>query len=1511
MVKPYNDTTLPNFPEISERQQILLQGSNITVWNSNSNEENNQNLHQQILRSHSSGQRRSNSGKLATKIKRSVLSLVSSTNQNSVRTEGGLMMDDSCASSEVGFSGGGIDPFEVAIPMNKRTSYSFPIANPITPSPTLHQGSNETGEISLEGEYKVKQPMINMTTLVEQHNPHEDSKNNASNPSNFIFNPFDVTPENTFIDFSNSQNIITPLKLWPNDSSYDLTLTIADDTSPTTIIQPEQLELSKTLQRTKSSLLFEDLTASEFHRRTDIGSKKHANKNKPIVENILGRTVTHEKPGNTTKTLSKVYNPSTVESKKDMDVCHPTFMENFFCTNHVEENGTSTAAIPTNNTRSYALDTKGTKNSITLNMTIGDAPSTEDSRSVIVKQRDLTGHKDVIQDVLATSTISTTSIENGFAVKGRKDVSKAETVKTVSRPKRATNDPSADNSPYYTVKDGGKSMKGEEKAFLLSAGAIATTPTKPVFIDVLHKDSQTLSPCSQLVEIEVKQTLDVGVAADSPIKIKEDISVIDADVSDGFHYIDITSFATTPAKNLNASDFESYLQLKLHPVDVTSEAATNYMDENNLIGGTRVNVNAVSSILRSACDTPTSEKNSNRNDDGVLIQFRQEPKKNDKRVKFQEKPSVHILYHEEGINQGKSSSTTLDGIRSTLQYILRSIMNCAEASTMPNTYQEMPHASSLQNHYYMNEQSILDDVGYEVHLNDSGDESKHKMQQVDSLPTTAKQKNLAEEKRKVSHHFKDVETSSYKTATLSIVLNECNNNTETSSQHGKEPSYSSFNGHNRDVHADQRTTSNDEQGSKSSMKRIGDLFDACHSPDMLEIEHSRSHQKRRGFNSTIEAPGGFHTPVRQDPPEENATTTNPSEPTKHCTDDKKKPKTKSLTSLIEGCQYPVSSDSDDDVMVAEDYLYSNSHSNVLQGFHTPNHRDMRDAELINNSKSTEKRSNVNKKWLRKTTLGAVFDVCGSPLEYSKDDVSEPSSVSFSPVNEPPLFVDVPTFQELSVIPEEKSNSFSAILEDLEGVALMATTPRGFNSPLQHQGSSSSSSRKKRMSSGKLSTRSRINSCLESKYSSNNSTISTIQSWTDSFSTTKLSPSQDDSSVAVDKSSILNTALSDDPQTSITYGVKSMHNSAKESFELESEPGHLPISRLRVGIRPLLQLHLDAASLSTKTPPTGSCKGLYEKFERDRPISKYRSTSIRAQARSILEQRRYNMRRTRSESNISTPTEFDGGKKSESLKQATEDCFGQEEAPLSSSLDNNVDKQKEDTNSSHSQKRQIEGRPHNNIDTSPEVVDQRSVSLKRKPAVSSSEGAKALLRSHGQGDSRLTSIKNNVKHDIVRTASGSDWEFKQRNLIPNNGADLQEHAITNLYTSERPMQQKALYQEKYSKDKDETESTLSDAKTSLRSNVHCISIPFTVKDKEEDTVHPMGELKNPHFLTARRSLQLDETTITGKQDQKATADVDSTDDYLENSITTKQTTVYTSSIKQKIAMFEKKNEPLLK
>jgi len=390
----------------------------------------------------------------------------------------------------------------VAIPINKLTSYSFPLATPITPSPTLRQGSNKIAALLAPSQFETKKSK-QIISKIDQYNPNEDG------PTNFAFNPFDVTPDNTFLDFSNSENNITPLKLWPNDNIGDITFTIADDTSPTTTIQPQQTsmqhELSKTIQKTKSSQLLENLVASGFNAFT---------------ETAPTTTVNH---GNMTNNLNKVYNPSTVDSKKTSDVRHPSSLENGFCTKDVTKIGSSTATIPNSNKRFDKSDTVVTTNNATSNVTTGYVPSNPDNltkTSVHAKRVLADGKDDTMQDVLATTTISTTSIENGFAVKeGKEAATTTKKDKTVVRPK-TTNDQSTIKDPYFTTKGDGKSMKGKE-----------------------------------------------------------------------------------------------------------------------------------------------------------------EPKKNDKQVKFQEKASVHLLYKEEGLH-GKSSTTTLDGIRSTLQYLFRKI-NCAETITSP------------------------------------------------------------------------------------------------------------------------------------------------------------------------------------------------------------------------------------------------------------------------------------------------------------------------------------------------------------------------------------------------------------------------------------------------------------------------------------------------------------------------------------------------------------------------------------------------------------------------------------------------------------------------------------------------------------------------------------------------------------------------------------------------------------------------------------------------------------
>jgi hypothetical protein len=270
-----------------------------------------------------------------------------------------------------------------------------------------------------------------------------------------------------------------------------------------------------------------------------------------------------------------------------------------------------------------------------------------------------------------------------------------------------------------------------------------------------------------------------------------------------------------------------------------------------------------------------------------------------------------------------------------------------------------------------------------------------------------------------------------------------------------------------------------------------------------------------------------------------------------------------------------------------------------------------------------------------------------------------------------------------------------------------------------------------------------------------------------------------------------------------------------------------------------------------------------------------------------------------------------------LKQVTEGCCSQEVVSSSSSCSCNEDTTKEVTYSVTtlpSQKKQIEDRPHNSNDTSPEENEHSLSPMERKPTErflsASSERAKALQCYQGQGSPRLTSIQNSANRDVLQTASGSDWELITRNAIPSIIAALQESDSTNRCNTERTVQQKTLYNEKDSTNKEETQSTLSEDKTLIVSHVHSISIPFKVKEKEEHAVNLIGEVKHPHRLIARRSVQPDENTIRCIQDRKTLVDLDSNDEKLEKNTTTEQNAVFTFNVKDKIAMFEKNKEPFL-
>ena len=148
---------------------------------------------------------------------------------------------------------------------------------------------------------------------------------------------------------------------------------------------------------------------------------------------------------------------------------HPSSLENGFCTKDVTKIGSSTATIPNSNKRFDKSDTVVTTNNATSNVTTDYVPSNPDNltkTSVHAKHVSADGKDDTMQDVLATTTISTTSIKNGFAVKeGKEAATTTKKDKTVVRPK-TTNDQSTIKDPYFTTKGDGKSMKGKEEPMI-------------------------------------------------------------------------------------------------------------------------------------------------------------------------------------------------------------------------------------------------------------------------------------------------------------------------------------------------------------------------------------------------------------------------------------------------------------------------------------------------------------------------------------------------------------------------------------------------------------------------------------------------------------------------------------------------------------------------------------------------------------------------------------------------------------------------------------------------------------------------------------------------------------------------------------------------------------------------------------------------------------------------------------------------------------------------------------
>ncbi len=281
------------------------------------------------------------------------------------------------------------------------------------------------------------------------------------------------------------------------------------------------------------------------------------------------------------------------------------------------------------------------------------------------------------------------------------------------------------------------------------------------------------------------------------------------------------------------------------------------------------------------------------------------------------------------------------------------------------------------------------------------------------------------------------------------------------------------------------------------------------------------------------------------------------------------------------------------------------------------------------------------------TLSGVIDACRSPTDYTFGENSESSSTTFSPVNGPPLFVNIPEFNELSVIYEEDANSLSYILDSLEKERVSASGNQGLQTSRRRTGKML---RDKKMEGGTSYSGERNN--IVSKDPSTTSTSVNSSVWAEGLSPPTLNFSSTEAVLANEALKAPQTASIDAPCLNRVHDDEVLNYAGEDNNDIRSEPGQaFTTSRLRIGIVPLLQLHLDASGRNVNFLAEEKQEKYEVKVESDRQMPAMNSTSssfnttktrIRTQAHTILEQRRHNIRRTKSDSSIKSKS-FAGSK----------------------------------------------------------------------------------------------------------------------------------------------------------------------------------------------------------------------------------------------------------------------------
>ena len=588
----------------------------------------------------------------------------------------------------------------------------------------------------------------------------------------------------------------------------------------------------------------------------------------------------------------------------------------------------------------------------------------------------------------------------------------------------------------------------------------------------------------------------------------------------------------------------------------------------------------ISSILRSLSNSAND----------VFIQF-QESKAQEKRVKFRETASVRLLYKD----KDDPKTGAIEGIKLSIQQLLRQI-NCGVAADLNNSENldlDKGDEPSL---------SFQSNIGFEVHLNDSKKKGIVSPSNVELLKKTEvglaysktdevdppKQELDVDDNVKQNVHPTDFGKTLGVVSTITQLNSWGNSNTDPHSGVDHDTTYNSLNELMGGFHSSpenrqnrksfERVATDSEQ--TQSIKKLTDLFEACSSPQNLEENLLFKNQRSKSFNEEMTEDLVFEHNYIND----NENIASSPIAGQESAKGKIRPGRKAFSSVIDVCSYPQDLDDDE------------------------------------NSKG---QSNITR-----TNFAAAMDACRSPA-FPADEQSQSSSTTFFSVNGPALDVNIPEFKDLSVIYEENVNSVSTILKDLEGIGDSLSWEK---TEQQLNVNASDQSTKTVFSSAKK-------NILSKDFNSLNTIVNSF-SWNASYSPSDISVPRAENSLLnyeSQTSSLVASATNDVAQKYEEVSVaedESTHNTS-ETLNIHS----------RIGIRPLSLLNQGSGEINTRWQADANQEQTElkkEGIELDRAASSTSSTSnktkIRAKVHSILEQRRYNLRRTKSEPNAAIATD---------------------------------------------------------------------------------------------------------------------------------------------------------------------------------------------------------------------------------------------------------------------------------